>query len=96
MLPTRLIDVSDEQPKLCLSENIEPDTSYVALSHCWGSLDFLTLKKSNIKIFQNQIPDLALTKTFRDAVHITQYLGFRYLWIDSLCIIQDDTADWAR
>jgi len=96
MLPTRLIDVSDEGPKLCLSENIESDACYVALSHCWGSLDFLTLKKSNINIFQNQIPDSALTKTFSDAIHITQYLGFRYLWIDSLCIIQDDTADWAR
>jgi hypothetical protein len=32
--------------------------------------------------------------TFQHAVHITRRLGFRYLWIDSLCIIQDSTADW--
>lgn len=35
-----------------------------------------------------------LTKTFRDAVLITRSLGFAYLWIDSLCIIQDDPKDW--
>lgn len=96
MLPTRLIDVGDKGPRLCLSGDIESDACYVALSHCWGSVDFLTLTKNNIDIFRKQIPNLALTKTFRDAIYITQYLGFRYLWIDSLCIVQDDTADWAR
>ncbi|KAJ2989381.1 hypothetical protein NUW58_g3494 [Xylaria curta] len=39
---------------------------------------------------------LNLPKTFEDAVEVTQRLGVRYLWIDSLCIIQDDTTDWAR
>jgi len=36
----------------------------------------------------------ALPKTFQDAVKITQRIGKRYLWIDSLAIIQDDTQDW--
>lgn len=36
-----------------------------------------------------------LPKTFRDAVQITRALNIRYLWIDSLCIIQDDQRDWA-
>jgi Heterokaryon incompatibility protein (HET) len=96
MLPTRLIDAGDKGPRLCLSGDIESDACYVALSHCWGSLDFLTLRKNNIDIFRKQIPNLALTKTFRDAIYITQYLGFRYVWIDSLCIVQDDKADWAQ
>jgi hypothetical protein len=38
------------------------------------------------------IADLALT--FRDAITVTRELGQRYLWIDSLCIIQDDHRDW--
>ncbi len=35
-----------------------------------------------------------LSKTFQDAIIITHELGLRYIWIDSLCIIQDDTSDW--
>jgi len=37
-----------------------------------------------------------LPKTFKDAVDITKSLGFRCLWIDALCIIQDSPADWKR
>ena len=35
-----------------------------------------------------------IPKTFQDAVLITRKLGYRYLWIDSLCIIQDSASDW--
>lgn len=42
------------------------------------------------------IPEDELSRTFRDAVQITRALGCRYLWIDSLCIVQDDTRDWER
>jgi hypothetical protein len=41
-----------------------------------------------------EIPYSLLTKTFRDAIDFTRRLGFRYIWIDSLCIIQDDIYDW--
>lgn len=42
------------------------------------------------------IPVSSLPRTFRDAVTATRALGLRYLWIDSLCIVQDDPEDWAR
>lgn len=35
-----------------------------------------------------------LPQSFRDAVDVTRMLGLRYLWIDSLCIIQDSPEDW--
>jgi hypothetical protein len=35
-----------------------------------------------------------LSRTFQDAIRITRQLQERYLWIDSLCIIQDDRQDW--
>ena len=41
------------------------------------------------------IEDGFLSRTFRDALAITRRLGFRYIWIDALCIVQDDPHDWA-
>lgn len=46
--------------------------------------------------FMAAIPLKNLTKTFRDAVNITQNLGLDYLWIDALCIIQDSISDWEK
>lgn len=43
---------------------------------------------------KKHIPLHTLSKTFQDAVEVTRRLGIRYLWIDSLCIIQDSAADW--
>jgi len=54
----------------------------------------LQLTKSNIDALHQQIPIDSLCKTFQDAIIATQALGLRYLWIDSLCIIQDDEHDW--
>lgn len=51
------------------------------------TLDTIAQRRLNIKFSE-------LPKTFQDAVHITRALGLRYLWIDSLCIIQDDKRDW--
>lgn len=69
---------------------------YVALSHCWGgSVDLMTTT-STLEDYLRGIPMQALPKNFHDAVIITRNLGFRLLWIDSLCIIQDSHTDWDR
>jgi hypothetical protein len=46
--------------------------------------------------FRDKIPKEAISKTFQDAIIITREFGIDYLWIDSLCIVQDDSEDWAR
>ncbi|KAF2026908.1 HET-domain-containing protein, partial [Setomelanomma holmii] len=76
---------------------------YVALSHCWGQpikkeqKTFCTTQ-DNIGGRLEGFSVLELPKTFQDAVTVTRELGVLYLWIDSLCIIQeeDDKADWDR
>lgn len=73
-----------------------PDGPYLSLSHCWGSALFLKLTTKNIESFKAGISPLGLPKTFRDAIHITQKLGVKFLWIDALCIIQDSKEDWRR
>ncbi|EGO51520.1 hypothetical protein NEUTE1DRAFT_132434 [Neurospora tetrasperma FGSC 2508] len=72
--------------------------SYLTLSHCWGPPEKrpATTTRASLVANMNRILFSSLPKTFQDAVEITRRLGQRYLWIDSLCIIQDDEADWAH
>ncbi|TVY38528.1 hypothetical protein LOCC1_G007610 [Lachnellula occidentalis] len=92
--PTRLIYLGDNEVRLFLAQEIDECPKYATLSHCWGSVLFETLKTGNLEAFRKRIPSTALTKTFRDAIDTSRYLGLQYLWIDSLCIIQDDPNDW--
>ena len=69
---------------------------YVALSHCWGKTNTAILKKRTLRTMTNGIDWSKLPKTFQDAIYVTRRLGFRYLWIDSLCIIQDSAEDWSK
>lgn len=97
-VPTRLVDVgNDNRGILRLTVDISRPTKYMALSHQWGSpgehRKFCTYR-TNIEELKQTIDFADLPKTFQDAVRITRGLGVRYLWIDSLCIIQDDSDDW--
>ncbi|EPE24535.1 hypothetical protein GLAREA_08387 [Glarea lozoyensis ATCC 20868] len=94
-LPTRLISIQEECIRLCASEEIQGFPKYVTLSHCWGSMPFETLTKERISELQKRIALDTLPKTFREAINAARYLGFQYIWIDSLCIVQDDPDDWA-
>ncbi|KAG9189867.1 hypothetical protein G6011_06735 [Alternaria panax] len=96
-LPKRLIEIPSDPSKplrLCIT-NDELD-KYTILSHCWGSKGLLKLTNVLVAQFQNVIPRELLPKSFTDAIDITRRLGFRYIWIDALCIIQDNTEDWAQ
>lgn len=70
------------------------DIQYLALSHCWGTKPFLNLTRQNQGILEDHFSIQQLPRNFRDAVQATRQLGFRYVWIDSLCIIQGDGGDW--
>lgn len=71
---------------------------YIALSHCWGSGVDQPIKtvKDNIESRKAGIETTSLSRTFRDAVAVSRRLGCQYLWIDALCIIQDDQRDKAN
>lgn len=69
---------------------------YVILSHCWGINILVKLTNSLLPQYQEGIRLELLPNSFRDAIEITRRIGFRYLWIDALCIIQNDTEDWAE
>ncbi|KAF2750468.1 HET-domain-containing protein [Sporormia fimetaria CBS 119925] len=95
--PTRLIYVGDSTPRLCLSKDLNGPVRFAALSHCWGKLKFQTLTQGTLLDFiRLGLPPASLHKTFHEAIYICRYLGIDYIWIDSLCIIQDSDDDWKR
>jgi hypothetical protein len=67
---------------------------YLALSHCWGGGIDSQLLKENVAAKMESIDVNELPKNFQHAISITHKLGFEYLWIDSLCILQNDEFDW--
>ena len=65
---------------------------YLAFSHCWGPTKQMLFKllKKNMNVCYESIPFYSLSQNLQDAITITLGLGFSYIWIDSLCIIQYD------
>ena len=97
LLPKRVIDVrppfGGEDCRL-----VEPlyreYAPYIALSHCWGGRSLFCTTRENVESHKECLRLEDFPKTFRDAVLLTRALGFQYLWIDALCILQGDARDW--
>ncbi|KAL9065119.1 MAG: hypothetical protein Q9161_008437 [Pseudevernia consocians] len=108
-LPTRLLDVKNASETLILrlvsSREVSDafsmqEKSYITLSHCWGkwgSAEMPVLTSANERDrHEKGISIQELPQTFRDAITVAHWFQVRWLWIDSLCIIQDSDADWQR
>ncbi|KAK8104633.1 uncharacterized protein PG998_011666 [Apiospora kogelbergensis] len=98
-LPTRLVSIAGGQPRLVITATlgtpIEP-LRYATLSYCWGQLPFLKLTSFNLENFMKEIPTEDLPQTVTDAFEIAASLAIDYIWIDSLCIVQNDKDDWRQ
>src|SRR5215471_13474429 len=96
LLPSRVIDVGDDMTAQTVKLHItgeEEKGEYVALSYCWGGTQLVVLRASTLETMTANLDLSSLPKTIRDAVEVTRRLGFRFLWIDALCIMQDCMAD---
>ena len=94
--PARLLYISPEssRPRLIHTRGIPKHPIYAALSHCWGNVPTLTTTNATLKMREHGIHFHDMPQTFRDAVYVASSMGVDYLWIDSLCIIQDSEDDW--
>jgi hypothetical protein len=94
-VPKRLISIDYPSVRLRLTNVEDTCLQYCALSHCWGgATDILNLTTENLESFLTNISLNDLPKSFRDAITVTNALGVNYLWIDCLCIVQNDSTDW--
>jgi hypothetical protein len=91
-LPKRVLDVANGHVRLYETQGeIAP---YLTLSHCWGSTTATKVTTTTLDAMKEEIPWKMLSKTFQDALTLTWRLGYRYLWVDGLCILQDSKEDW--
>lgn len=94
-----MLDVAPgNSPRLVETQSFPPDEQvlFAALSYCWGPSLPIVATKKNKAGFLKEVPEDALPKTFRDAIRLVRALSIRYIWVDALCIIQDDKGDWQQ
>lgn len=105
--PTRVPDIgnaNNPMVRLRTRNSSSLNQPYIALSHCWGKALTCRLvsgivpddhsQSISLKAPQAGIPIQRLSKTYQDAIAVARRLQVRYLWIDSLCILQDSLKDW--
>jgi hypothetical protein len=93
-LPRRLVHVSDHDTRLVETEGLAY-ARYTTLSHCWGQgTHMVKTTRGNVKQHMSNINWAELNQIFKDAIAITKRIGCQWIWIDCLCIIQDDELDW--
>ncbi|KAH8159792.1 hypothetical protein CIB48_g8454 [Xylaria polymorpha] len=98
-VPDRLVDLGPSSNRLdavllCDTSGIK--APYLALSHCWGgTIPYRTLQ-SNREELCRCIDYFELSENFQDAFTVARRLSYRYIWIDSFCIVQDDREDWLQ
>jgi hypothetical protein len=97
-LPTRVIDLgppnSTRTPYIYHSKG--EYARYCTLSHRWAGKSVVRTLKEKIELHERELPLQELSATFKEAIEICIELCIRYLWIDSLCIIQDSKEDWKQ
>ncbi|PHH91758.1 hypothetical protein CDD83_10402 [Cordyceps sp. RAO-2017] len=95
-LPTRLINIKLPGQPFVEETGLDTRGPYVALSYAWGQGRRVTTGKASYDSHKQRLPIDELPRTFADAIHAARTLGYNYLWIDALCIIQDDQDDLGR
>jgi Heterokaryon incompatibility protein (HET) len=96
--PQRLISLAHAYPesvRVIDTASLEPYPKYAALSHCWGGSQPCMLLVKDVNKYKEGILISTMPQTFQDAIEVCKGLNLKYLWIDSLCIIQDSVEDWS-
>lgn len=95
-LPTRVLEIMGDGSEVAVRLSGGALGDYAALSHCWGPVQPTTLNRDTATNLMAGAKTSTLPRSFQDAVWVAHELGLRWLWIDSLCILQDDAEDWAQ
>ncbi|KAF2114586.1 heterokaryon incompatibility protein-domain-containing protein [Lophiotrema nucula] len=93
--PRRLVFIKGDEDVCLLNTEDQQALTYMTMSHCWGdNKTMIKTTRANSTGRTRKIDWSELPSIYRDSIAITRALGCRYIWIDSLCIVQDDDEDW--
>jgi Heterokaryon incompatibility protein (HET) len=92
-MPKRLIAITTDSLRLVVADS--EAQKYAALSYTWGGPQPFAATNASVGSLMHGFRVEDLPNTLRDAVKLTQRLGLSYLWVDALCIIQDNDIDKA-
>ncbi|KAI0538258.1 heterokaryon incompatibility protein-domain-containing protein [Xylaria digitata] len=94
--PTRLVDTKDPKRPFLQADKAAVREGYIALSYAWGSGERFITTQANFEAHRRCIPLAKAPNAFTQTFQVTRDLGYRYIWIDALCIIQNDNDDLGR
>jgi len=100
-IPKRLLSIQEPSLRL-VNENEcqEPSSRYGAFGYCWGGAEDASLQikttADTLAKRQSAIDTHSLTAVLRDAIFVAKTLSIPHIWVDSLCILQDDISDWEQ
>ncbi|KAI8649754.1 HET domain-containing protein [Fusarium keratoplasticum] len=98
--PARVLEIYHNSVVLVDFDSDVMPGKFAALSYCWGSPSELQLKPpykavaSTVQDLRSGISAAELPLTIQQALLVCKWLDIRYIWIDSLCILQDSAQDW--
>jgi hypothetical protein len=93
-IPRYLINIGHPQgPRVVIHRSLPQEVKYVALSYVWGMNQTYVLTKVTLEEKCSSLDLSRLPKTIIDAIEVTRRLGYTYLWVDALCIVQDAGED---
>lgn len=97
-MPTRLLQLDQDNPRYVRVHLTEGQhVEYACLSYCWGEGAQFKAQTRNIRDLTTRRISLSdLPATVSDAVKLCRFFGITFLWVNALCIIQDDQEDWER
>ena len=98
VLPTRVVDIGEGEnsPIRLQIDQSGTQGQYAALCYCWGGDQPYKTIISNLDSYTKELASTVFPKTLSDAIQVCRRVGLRYIWIDALCIVQDDPNDKAR
>ena len=89
-VPKRLVKMTPTGGQVV---SIDEAVPYIALSYCWGPRLPLKTLKANLDQHKDHIDIDLVPQCFKDVWKLAPKLGIDHLWVDSLCIIQDDHSE---
>jgi hypothetical protein len=95
-VPRRLIQLIDDGERSIRLHSPATPVQFAALSYRWGPDDQFKTLKDNLSARYRVLDTKLWPKSLQDSLIIARGLGLQYIWIDAICIVQDDTDDWAE